>query len=177
MVIAFAWVGFVLYWIISAPGKRNVMLGVTLFVAVACLVTLLGSGAVPDDKNPVLWKDSLPIALCADAVVLVGLAILIWARRTLGSNWSANVRKSGETELVQRGPYARVRHPIYAGFLVMALGTAAAYGHLIGVCILVLCFAGLCLKARKEESILNEKFPRAFAEYKARTRMLIPFVF
>lgn len=176
ILIASAWVCFVLYWIISAPGKRNVALGLTLFAAVACMFYLLGSGSVPDDANPVLWNGTLPVALCADAVVLMGLALLIWARRTLGANWSATVRKSGDTELVRRGPYAFVRHPIYTGFIALVLGTAAAYGRMIGVLVLVLCCAGLYLKALKEESILKQKFQEAFLEYKAKTKMLIPFI-
>lgn len=174
--IAFAWAGFIVYWIISAPRKRNVVLGLTLFAAVACLFFLLGSGSVPDDANPVLWKGTLPVALCADAVVLMGLSLLIWARRTLGANWSAAVRKNGDTELVRRGPYAFVRHPIYTGFVALVLGTAAAYGRLIGVLVLAMCCVGLYLKALREESVLKEKFQGAYLEYTAKTKMIIPFI-
>jgi protein-S-isoprenylcysteine O-methyltransferase Ste14 len=176
IVIASAWAGFVLYWIISAPGRRNVVLGVALFAAVGCAFFLLGSGSVPDDANPVLWNDTLPVAICADAVVLMGLSLLIWARRTLGANWSATVRKNGNAELVRRGPYAFVRHPIYTGLVALVLGTAAAYGRLIGVLVLVTCCVGLYLKALKEESVLKLRFPDTFPEYKAKTKMLIPFI-
>ena len=182
IVISFAWVGFVLYWIISAPARahqgklKNLALSVVLLVAVACVFMLLGSGSVPETVNPVLWNGSLPVALCADIVAAAGLSLLIWARRALGTNWSATARKNGESELVTRGPYAYVRHPIYTGFITLVLGTAAAYGHLVGLLILVMCCVGLYLKASREESILKEKFPGAFEEYKARTAMLIPFI-
>jgi len=183
IVIAVAWACFVLYWIITArvttqkEKLKNLVLSVILLAAVVCVFMLLGSGSIPDDVNPVLWKGTLPVALCADVVVGLGLFLLVWARRTLGPNWSANVGKTGDSELVTRGPYAYVRHPIYSGFIVLVLGTAAAYGRLIGVLILVTCCLGLFIKASKEESLLKEKFPEAFQDYRARTRMLIPFVF
>jgi protein-S-isoprenylcysteine O-methyltransferase Ste14 len=183
MVIAVAWACFVLYWIISAPVTtqkeklKNLVLSLVLLAAVACVFMLLRSGNIPDGVNPVLWKGTLPVALCADVVVALGLFLLVWARRTLGPNWSSTVGKTGDSELVTRGPYAYVRHPIYTGFIVLVLGTVAAYGRLIGVPILVACCVGLYIKASKEEALLKKKFPGAFEEYRARTRMLIPFVF
>ena len=40
-------------------------------------------------------------------------------------------------ELIESGPYALVRHPIYTGLIVMALGTAINYGHVLGFGLLV----------------------------------------
>jgi protein-S-isoprenylcysteine O-methyltransferase Ste14 len=81
-----------------------------------------------------------------------------------------------ERELVQVGPYVYVRHPIYSGFLIMVLGTALAYGRLVGIVILGISIAGLTLKALKEESLLTKQFGDRYVEYKSRTKAMIPYL-
>jgi protein-S-isoprenylcysteine O-methyltransferase Ste14 len=180
--IAFAWAGFLLYWVISAPGSNlrekiwNWTLTLVLLIAAIGLFILIGGGSIPDNLNPVLWHDTLPVGLCADVVVLLGVFVLIWARRTLGSNWSAIVSTKRDTELVQSGPYAHVRHPIYTGFIGAVFGTAIAYGRLIGILIFAICTAGLYVKSLREESVLTKKFQENYLAYKAKTKTLIPFI-
>ena len=61
---------------------------------------------------------------------VAGFAVLLcWARIVLGRNWSAEVTFKQGHELIQSGPYALARHPIYTGLIVMALGTALNYGR------------------------------------------------
>src|SRR5207244_6914218 len=71
-----------------------------------------------------LWTPSPPREWLAAAVVLLGLSVTLWARLALGRNWSASVTFKQDHELIERGPYRHVRHPIYTGILLMALGTA-----------------------------------------------------
>lgn len=182
LLIALGWIAFLLYWIISAPGKNlrlrvmNSALTLALSVAVAGLFFLMGTGNIPESVNPALWQDSLPVGLCADFLVLVSLFILIWSRRTLGSNWSAQVRNERATELVTSGPYAFVRHPIYTGFIGLVLGTAIAYGRFAGILIWVVFTVGLYVKSQKEESVLMNKFKDEYATYRAKTKALFPFL-
>jgi len=79
-------------------------------------------------------------------------------------------------ELIESGPYALVRHPIYTGLIAMALGTAIAYGRAIGFALFIGLCGGLWWKARQEERIMSRYFPDAYAEYKTRVRASIPFV-
>ena len=69
-----------------------------------------------------------------------------------------------------------VRHPIYSGVIVAALGSALAisFWWLVG-CIFFLVYFGF--SAKKEEENLTALFPTQYPEYKKRTKMLIPFVF
>jgi protein-S-isoprenylcysteine O-methyltransferase Ste14 len=80
-------------------------------------------------------------------------------------------------ELIERGPYSYVRHPIYSGLLLMFLGTVVLYGRVGGLVVLVACFIGLWLKVLQEERLLLERFSRAYADYRAQVKALIPFVF
>src|SRR5262245_40751110 len=62
------------------------------------------------------------------AVFFVGMAFFVAARQELGRNWSQTVSPKQEQELVTAGPYHVVRHPMYAGGVVMCLGAAIVVG-------------------------------------------------
>lgn len=74
------------------------------------------------------WSD-VPGALVAagDALVALGLALVAWVFRA-NTFASGNIAVEGGQRLVRSGPYALVRHPMYAGALVMLFGTALALG-------------------------------------------------
>jgi protein-S-isoprenylcysteine O-methyltransferase Ste14 len=83
--------------------------------------------------------------------------------------------KEGAT-LIQTGPYAVVRHPMYGGGLVLAFGWALLVHSWLTVGYVIVLFVFLDLKSRREESWLKEKFP-AYGDYQQRVRKLIPFVY
>jgi protein-S-isoprenylcysteine O-methyltransferase Ste14 len=112
----------------------------------------------------------------ADCVVLAGAAFTVWARITLGRNWSAEVTFKQDHQLIESGPYALARHPIYTGLIVMALGTAIDYGRAFGFAVLIALCGSLWWKARQEERIMSRHFPDAYAEYSKHVRAIIPFV-
>ena len=80
-----------------------------------------------------------------------------------------------EPELVTSGPYRFVRHPIYSGLLLAILGTALATNlyWLIGVGVMGIYFV---YSARVEERLMTRSFPVVYPSYRARTKMLIPFL-
>ena len=123
-----------------------------------------------------LWQTTLALGVLTDCIVLAGAAFTVWARITLGRNWSAEVTFKQDHELIESGPYALARHPIYTGLIVMALGTAINYGRAIGFALFLSLCAALWWKARKEEQIMSKHFPDAYANYKTRVRAIIPFV-
>ena len=104
-------------------------------------------------------------------------ATALWARATLGTNWSGTVTFKQDHDLITSGPYAFVRHPIYTGMLLMLLGTAIINGHAIGFGVLAFVTLSLWLKAREEEKMMIKHFPDAYPAYKARVRALVPFLF
>jgi protein-S-isoprenylcysteine O-methyltransferase Ste14 len=65
---------------------------------------------------------------------------------------------------------------MYTGFMAMVLGSAIAYGHLLGVWILAAFIVGFCVKAMREESILKRTIGRAYEEYWLKTKAFIPFI-
>ena len=117
------------------------------------------------------------IALLADLVCVAALLFAIWARLTLGRNWSGVLASVGENhELVVAGPYKYVRHPIYAGFLIAMLATAVTIGTLASYLAVAIGLVAFLLRIGLEEALMLSQFPEAYRAYQKETAALIPFV-
>jgi protein-S-isoprenylcysteine O-methyltransferase Ste14 len=177
------WWVFIIIWALSAfsvkPSKERQDWGGRLFTFAFLTVTflLLAGEFSWWGMNERIWPYSQPMLLLAYALTLAGLAILIWARWSLGRNWSAIVTFREQHELVQHGPYRFVRHPIYTGMMLMVAGTAAVLGNLAGLLSVVICFLGHWWKLRREEALLTKHFPGTYPQYMSRTKAIIPFIF
>lgn len=108
-------------------------------------------------------------------LVVLGSVLFGWARRILGANYSGHVSVRVGQELVQNGPYRLVRHPAYAGYLLMALGIAIGYSSIAGLaaCVLFLLPSSL-YRMKMEEKFLSEYFGELYHRYAAKTKRLIP---
>ena len=120
---------------------------------------------VPD--APVAWW--LGLVLTA-----AGVAISIWARVSLGANWSGVVTLKDDHELIRKGLYRWIRHPIYTGILLAMIGTAMIKGHLRGWLGFLVVWAAFYFKARREEGFLRQEFGEGFEEHARRTGMFLP---
>jgi len=127
---------------------------------------------------------TLPFLTPSDATGMLGLLLTfigvifaIWARITLGRNWSGTVTVKQDHTLVRRGPYAIVRHPIYTGFLLGALGVAIIVGQVRGLVGTAIVFAAFWLKYNTEETFMLANFGDQYVQYKREVKALIPFVF
>ena len=79
--------------------------------------------------------------------------------------------------MIQSGPYALVRHPIYSGMLLAAMGTALVIGEWRGVLAVVVIWAAHSRKALREERLMTAEFGEEYAAYQRRTWRLLPFLF
>lgn len=104
----------------------------------------------------------------------VGVAMAIWARLSLGSNWSGVVTLKDNHELIRTGLYSRIRHPIYTGILLAAFGTGMIQGELRDLIGFLVLFASIYFKARREESFLRQEFGPSFADHQKHTGMFLP---
>ena len=100
----------------------------------------------------------------------------LWARWTLGGNWSSNVTFKQGHELIKTGPYQFARHPIYSGVLTMCLGTAVEIGQFRGWLALPLMTTAFWIKLKQEERLLLRHFPAAYPAYQKQVKALVPFV-
>ena len=123
-----------------------------------------------------LWDLGTAAQWSLVALTVAGLALTWWARIHLGRLWSSSVTKKADHRIVDSGPYAIVRHPIYTGILAGIFATAAMRGAPIGFVGAVVVSYGFTLKARLEEGFLREQLgAEIYDSYRRRVPMLIPF--
>lgn len=124
-----------------------------------------------------VWPIERHTAWCMVALAMIGLSFTWWARVHLGRLWSRWVVRKADHRIIQTGPYALVRHPIYTGVNLAILATAVISGTVLayfGAALIVLSFY---IKARLEERFLREELgPEAYDAYARRVPMLVPFL-
>jgi protein-S-isoprenylcysteine O-methyltransferase Ste14 len=109
-------------------------------------------------------------------LVFAGALVIVKGSRTLGSGLTPFPRPAEGATLVESGPYAVVRHPIYTGGILFAAGISLALSPwaLVATAALALVWA---LKARVEERFLADRYP-GYDDYCRRTRYrLAPYVY
>lgn len=173
-VVAVAWVAFWIYWLVSARrakrGTRSLEalpLRGLLIVVATLLFTVVHAGGL-EVHDTLLRGLGIVILLC-------GLGFAVWARVHLGRNWGMPMSRKDEPELVTSGPYRFVRHPIYTGLLTAVVGTGLAI-NLVALAVAAILGVFFWYSATVEERNLGSIFPSAYPAYRARTKMLIPFV-
>jgi protein-S-isoprenylcysteine O-methyltransferase Ste14 len=116
------------------------------------------------------------MAISGAIIATAGAILAFTARAAIGRNWGPPASRRTDTELITSGPYAFVRHPIYSGILLMIIGTAVG---IVPTWWLVAAAAGFYFfySARAEERFMAERFPDTYPAYRARTKMLLPFLF
>jgi protein-S-isoprenylcysteine O-methyltransferase Ste14 len=114
----------------------------------------------------------LPVAI---VLQVVGMLVVLWARLTFGMrsfHVGSTATKGG---LVTTGPYRYVRHPIYAGVLVIFAGVLVGH-HDVQALIAVGCAAAALVgRIVAEERAVVRTYPE-YASYAKRTKRIIPWV-
>ena len=124
------------------------------------------------------WPFPFPRAclVVGSLLMAAGAALMAAGLVWLGRGLTPLPHPKEGAALVQTGPFALVRHPMYTGGLVLALGWALCVRSWLTVAYVGVLFAFLDLKSRREERWLMEKFP-AYVEYRRRVRKLVPFLY
>jgi len=184
--IFWCWDIFILFWLLNMFSNKRTLTrqsaGSRLLYTVPFFLAfwLLFGAVFRHRQHPfalVILPHSLGLNIISLMVTVLGLSLAIWARVVLGTNWSGTVTYKENHELVMRGPYAYVRHPIYSAMLLMFLGTVLAIGTLGGLLGFPLLFVSFWIKYRLEEALMIEHFGNQYLAYMKRVNALFPFVF
>lgn len=109
------------------------------------------------------------------ALSVLGVAFSLWAIVTLGRHYDLVLEVHQDHELVRRGPYALVRHPVYTGLALHFAGVCLATGNLLLIAgTLLVSFPAFYLRARAEEALLRERFGAEYEKYAQEVPMLVP---
>lgn len=182
-IILLCWLIFILYWVISAffvkrAVKRYTPRGGIFLIAILVLLALERNlfGPFQNYLFEGIFTTTLFLQITSVLLVISGLLFAVMARTAIGRNWSGSITIKEKHELITRGPYRLVRHPIYTGIMAMLVGTAVYYRSTLTFIILIFSSLGLLMKIRAEESLMTKHFGKKYIEYKKRTKVLIPFI-
>jgi len=123
-----------------------------------------------------ITDQSLPLRIFGVVLYSLGLAIAVMGRVQLGNNW-ANVEDYqivSNQKLINTGIYRYIRHPIYAGDILLLIGLELALNSWLVLGILIL-IPYIYWQAKAEESLLLNTFPD-YNEYKKNSKMFIPYL-
>jgi protein-S-isoprenylcysteine O-methyltransferase Ste14 len=157
---------------VEREGRGAFVLRVVMFFV---LISMLVLYAI----NPP-WASFLLISLpdwlrwAGFAVGLAGLALMAWAQAELGKLWSAQLQVRQEHHLVDSGPYARVRHPMYTSMLLFGIGLALVTAHWVFVLFAVVTIPGLIYRAPREEQMMIEQLGDEYRAYMKRAGRFLP---
>jgi protein-S-isoprenylcysteine O-methyltransferase Ste14 len=173
--ISLAWLAWVVLWALAAmrvnrtvakPGGSDELRS-RLAVGAGAALLFWGFNNAPGYTGPLGW--------ILFAVVALGFLFAWWARLHLGRLWSGRVTRKEGHRVVNTGPYALVRHPIYTGIIVSALAAGIAERRWLAMLGAVVIAVGFWLRARLEERFLTTELGPAYETYKRQVPMLIPF--
>jgi protein-S-isoprenylcysteine O-methyltransferase Ste14 len=120
---------------------------------------------------------ALLLALCGCLLALAGAALVLWSRAELGSAWSLVPTADEGTGLVTMGPYRFVRHPIYLGLSMLAMGGALAFSSWPAVVVVLSAIVPTFLwRAWAEERLLADTFGEHYSSYRKQTKRMVPYL-
>ena len=179
-------------WMATLRIPRDPPAGSSLWFRLPALAQLglgLGTLALSVYLGYLLWVP-LPLTLppvivsslrvAGPGVYLSGLGLTLWARWSLGGMYGVSTSSTAELrvnhQLIQRGPYAGLRHPMYLGYWLLFAGVLLTYRTWTPVVLLAIFVPAFCRRARREETVLEGRFGQEWIEYKAHTAFMIPFL-
>lgn len=154
----------------DSGSKPLIFLAIFVGFALAYRMRRLGVG---DMASPLGW----PIYV-ATGLLLLGFLTRLHAVTALGRFFTTTVTVSSEQQLVQRGLYARIRHPGYLGSFLIFTGLGFAFGNWLSLCFLLgLTIPAFLYRIHIEERAMEAQFGASYAAYRQRTKRLIPGLF
>jgi protein-S-isoprenylcysteine O-methyltransferase Ste14 len=181
LLVVVPWIVFLIYWIVSAIRTRVTVQTESfasrysiLLIEVVGFVLLFRHSAGIGFLGTRFMHRTLASVIAGLILIWMGIGLAIWARYHLAEYWSARITIKEDHQLIRTGPYARLRHPIYSGLILAAIGSAVVIDQwrcVLGVCLIL---TGYCIKARKEEAMLTRQFGESFREHQKHAGFLIP---
>jgi protein-S-isoprenylcysteine O-methyltransferase Ste14 len=128
-----------------------------------------------------IWRAALSnrepaLPFSGAVVILAGMGLMLWTLRSFHS-WRLNPRIDHGHQLATEGPFRLMRHPIYCGLDLLALGSVLWQPTLLDWIGFVAVAVTGDLRARTEEKLLLRAFGDAYADYCRKTPRIIPGIY
>jgi protein-S-isoprenylcysteine O-methyltransferase Ste14 len=148
----------------------------TLLIAHTCGIAVFyfGVAKAPLTQSPPTWVFAQRVI--GVLILALGATLIAWAIASLRS-WRFRAKLNKGHELATGGAFRVLRHPIYSGMNLAALGTLLWVPTPVVWIGFILIVLGSDLRARAEETLLHRAFGSEYAEYSTRTKRFIPYVY
>ncbi|MFF3001723.1 methyltransferase family protein [Kitasatospora sp. NPDC057940] len=157
-------------WRADDRDRGSTRLLLACYAAAVLVVVLFGRAGIGELP---LWARWFGIALIA-----AGLALRAWGMRTLGRYYTRTLRTVDTQRVVRSGPYRQIRHPGYAGSLLVWTGYALGLGSWPAALLVpALLLGAYGWRIAAEERLLLAAFGPEYAEYRRTSKRLVPFVY
>ena len=143
---------------------------------------IVGVGAVVAGVlSRVAQSATIRPAVLADWIGLVllwgGISLRLWSFHALGRYFTFTVQTSSDQPVIIDGPYRVIRHPSYAGLLLIFIAVGLFIGNWLSlVCLTAAIAGGLVFRIRVEERALMEDLGESYRDYAATHKRLVPFI-
>ena len=172
--LEWAWIAFGSYWLIAArwvqAARTSESPAYRIFRLLLLIITftlLFAKWTAVSFLGWHFFSQTRVAVYIGFALAILGLAIAIWARVSLGQYWSDKIVLKIGHRLVRSGPYARMRHPIYSGVLLGVAGSALLVDQWRGVLAFLLLLVNYTVKAKREDKIRLEEFSEDLVEHRS----------
>lgn len=192
---------------VGLPGLFMIMLGFVVFIAALAVararvkrvaaapisqsapitrlwIVVQGTGIGAAGFGPIrIALDPLSTTAIVEAIgiaLLMGGATMLFdaSSRAMGENWAIVAQTRSDHVLVQTGPFARVRNPIYVAMTLFLFAMTLAFGHWRNLIVALPIFAlGTWMRVMREEGLLRTQFGAAYDDYAARVKRFVPGLF
>lgn len=108
---------------------------------------------------------------------VIGVYMRLVAVRTLGKQFTAELKIMQNHELIKRGIYQYIRHPAYLGTSILGIGISLIFSSLYSFLLMLALFPCYLYRIHYEENMLLERFGNEYREYMKKTKKIIPFIY
>jgi serine phosphatase RsbU (regulator of sigma subunit)/protein-S-isoprenylcysteine O-methyltransferase Ste14 len=167
------WYGLIAYWLIAALFTLRTKSGENFFLGFSHIIPLGAAYYLIFNRHRYFflggelyntgWNNW--IVYPGMLATVVGITFTLWARIHLGRYWSGAVTIKRGHKVIQTGPYAIVRHPVYTGWLTGLFGSALVAGTIDGFLGLELAILGFAIKLQREEKLLAVELGDEYRKY------------
>jgi len=181
-ILGLGYLGFELFLLATRRGKvaaksadRGTIVAAWVLILGSCLTGFFLARHI----TVLNWPAHSPVIICVAVLLeIAGVALRIWAIRHLGRFFTVDVGIQHGHEVIQDGPYRFVRHPSYSGSVLALAGLGCLTFNWLGLILIVVCtLVAYALRIPVEEKALFAQFGQRYADYAARTKRLIPWVY
>jgi len=158
----------------AAPRDRDTR----SWIGLSYLVGVFGGVVLADQGvGPVIAHHNVALFVVGITLAYLGVALRLWAVRTLGRLFQLELVVQSEHHVVTAGPYRIIRHPSYAGPVLGCLGVGLALDHWVSLALCVLLpTAAFVRRILVEEEMLVEGLGPEYERYRQKTKRLVHYV-